>query len=229
MDRRLIATAVVSLAIGAIGGFKFAERKLTKEFEMAVDAEREASRRLYMNVPDNQRFETPQQAVEELVLVEEAREALATYRGEQPEREPVAYHKIKTSQVKVEKKAQEEKPEPVQEENIFAIEEKEGDIVVISDEAFHQGFENYDQVPVTYYTLDDVLCDLQDDKIDDRLYTIGPDALKHFGFLSGDENIVHVRNHKLRMDFEITRVIGSYTQMVHGMEPAGPRPSQSGG
>jgi uncharacterized protein YneF (UPF0154 family) len=224
---RLIATAVVCLAVGAVGGYKYAEKRLMAEFEEAVDAERNAARAMYSGkVAPNQPFATPQEAVEELIEAE-AKEALASYRGEP--KEPVAYHKIKPSTMKFEKKEAEAKPDPIQEENIFAMEQEVGDIHVISLQEFESGESDYDQSTLTYWALDKILADEQDEKIEDVAGTIGDEALNQFGLRSGDPNVVHVRNKKLEHEFEIVRSESSWAEEVHGMGAPPERPSQHGG
>lgn len=212
-------------ALGAVAGFRLAEKRLTEQFNTQVDVEREAARALYNAPVKNQVFSTPQEAVEELILVEEA---LKTYRGEQEPKEPIAYHKIRPSTVEFEKAAEVVKPDPVQEQNIFAINEEPGEIEVISLAEFESGETGFDQPTLNYYVEDDVLATIEDEKIEDREGTIG-DALDHFGWKSDDPNVVHVRNNKIQLEFEICRVEGSWAMEAHGMTPAGDRPSQSGG
>lgn len=214
-------------ALGAVAGAKIVEKRLTEEFNSAVDAERAAARALYGKPAENQQFASPQEAVEELILPEVAEEALKSYRGKPSE--PIAYHKIKPSSMKFEKEAVPEKPAPIQEDNIFAANEEIGEISLISLLDFSSGESGYETTSLNYYAGDKVLSTLEDEKIEDVDGTIGPDALEHFGMLSDDPNVVYVRNKKLQIDFEVLRNDGAWIEEAHGLTPAGDRPSQSGG
>jgi hypothetical protein len=60
-----------------------------------------------------------------------------------------------------------------------------------------------------YFEEDDVLVDSRDSMIDNKEYMIGENALERFGYLSGDPNVVYVRNERLGMDFEIVKHKGA--------------------
>jgi hypothetical protein len=229
-SRSSLFTGGVFLAGGILGsvvGFKLAERRLMREFDEAVAEvtakERSAARRMYAA---KQPFPSPEEAVERLVPAE-VEEILDDYRSQEP-REQVAYHKIKTSQIEVEKAAAVEKPPPVVEENIFAINEEPGEIVVISQAEYENEESGYMQGTMTFYAEDRVLADADDERIEDVLGTVGELALDRFGHLTEHANHVYVRNNHLRLEFEIVRDSGSYWRSVHQMEPVTDRPSQGG-
>lgn len=83
-----------------------------------------------------------------------------------------------------------------------------------------QEHEAYDEVTVTYYEEDDVLCHESDEVIDeaDRERLIGEASLEQFGHGSGDSSIVYVRNDVLKCDFEVVRSPNSYAEEVHGFQ-----------
>ena len=98
-----------------------------------------------------------------------------------------------------------------------------GDIppMTISEEQF-ENEHIYEKHYINYYDVDDVF-EENDAKLDDPYYL--------FGFVSGkemfspdrvvnreDPEICHVRNFKTSSDFEITRVHGSYSQMIEDGE-----------
>lgn len=60
--------------------------------------------------------------------------------------------------------------------------------------------EGYDKANLTYYA-DGVLADEEDEIVDDVEGTVGEDSLNHFGEYEDDS--VHVRNHRLKTDYEI--------------------------
>lgn len=97
---------------------------------------------------------------------------------------------------------------------------------VISQEEFYRNELDFEQVSVEYYMVDDVLVDERSQPVGDADKMVG-DSVNHFGFKSGDPNIVYVRNEELEVDFEIKRNTGSYSEEVAGFveddEPGRPR------
>lgn len=84
--------------------------------------------------------------------------------------------------------------------------------------------EQYDKISITYYDGD---CTLVDDKgkpLTDVVYYLGSDPPDAFGVSSENPNVMHVRNEKLAVDFEVTLDQGSYVGDVlnYGV-PGAPR------
>lgn len=77
---------------------------------------------------------------------------------------------------------------------------------------------DYQTVTLTYYTVDDVLCDHRDDIIDpdERDNVIGEGNLDRFGHGSGDASIVYIRNDKLELVYEVVKSPNSFAEEVHG-------------
>lgn len=215
---RLIATAAVSLVVGAAIGYKYAEKKLVsglmEEFEERLERETNSLRR--MHKPD---YESPQDMVEKL-YGEGIVEVVKEYQGE--ERKPVAYDKIRVSGVPIGDKAVEE----IVERTIFEAADDRGEIHVISAQEHEENKPGYEQVTWSYYAKDGVITDVHEDRIEDYAKYIGNDALLRFGEVSGDENLVHVRNEIIMVDYEIVRSLGSYREEVLGEEMPPERPSQ---
>lgn len=213
----LIATAVASAGAGGFAGYKYAERQLVRAFEERLDQETLAMRRLYgaMKKEKDATEEALDQVEAELAssTPPEVQVLLDEYAGEK--KEPVAYHKIKTSDVKVNKKEKELFVRPV-----FQQDENRGPIHVISLQEHEENEPSYQQVTLTWYAGDETLTDEREDIIEDYTNVIGEHALGRFGDLSEDENVVHVRNNVLMVDYEIIRSKGTYQQEVLGEEPA---------
>lgn len=89
---------------------------------------------------------------------------------------------------------------------------------VISPEEFGEVF-GYETVNLSFYAGDNVLTDELDDIIYDVEGTVGLDFADHFGEYEDDS--VHVRNDKLKIDYEILLDPSSYEALV------GNRPHQS--
>lgn len=71
-------------------------------------------------------------------------------------------------------------------------------------------------IQLTWYMGDEVLADEKDEHIPIPESVVGDRALKSFGHGSRDENIVFVRNDKLDIDIEVSRVEGKYTEQALG-------------
>lgn len=70
---------------------------------------------------------------------------------------------------------------------------------------------------LTYFDQDETLSDDSDEIISSVDEVIGEGTLDRFGELSGDPDMVYVRNSHIGVDYEITRVMDSYKISVAGM------------
>lgn len=77
--------------------------------------------------------------------------------------------------------------------------------------------EEYDDTELIYYSGDDVLCDVDNKIVDNKDLVVGLPNLNRFGHGSGDKNTVFIRNEKLTLDIEVSRMDGSYAEEVHGI------------
>lgn len=89
---------------------------------------------------------------------------------------------------------------------------------VISRDSYENEHLSFYKESLVYFVEDDVLCDDQDSKVEDREKFIGTEALNSFGEGSDDEDIVYVRNLQKGMDFEIVREYQSYKENVLGIK-----------
>lgn len=85
---------------------------------------------------------------------------------------------------------------------------------LISLQEFHETKDDWDKSSLVYYEGDDTLTEENDRPIDDIEYLIGERHLDFFGLRSGDPNQVYVRSPQVSTDYEITRNIGYYTEIV---------------
>lgn len=88
----------------------------------------------------------------------------------------------------------------------------------------------YDEITLTYYEGDDVLCDERDEVIGnpDRDRMVGETNLERFGHGSNNDHVVYIRNDKLEAQYEIVRSPNSYAKEVHGFEHADTRRPRRG-
>lgn len=86
---------------------------------------------------------------------------------------------------------------------------------VIHKDEFWREEMGYSQTTLTYYVGDDILVDQEDVPVYNHSEATG--ELK-FGHGSGDQNVVYIRNDRLRAEYEIIRDRGSYEQVVLGLQ-----------
>ena len=88
-------------------------------------------------------------------------------------------------------------------------------ITIIGMSDFANSQYEYEQVTLTYYT-DDIVTDEQDNPINEPEKFLGDEALVSFGLNDTDENVVYVRNHDTKTEYEIIHARCSYSpQKVH--------------
>jgi len=80
---------------------------------------------------------------------------------------------------------------------------------------------DYDEGTLTYYEIDDVLCNELDEVIGagaERDLVIGEANLDKFGHGSNDAHIVYIRNDRLESQYEVVLSPNSYAEEVHGFD-----------
>lgn len=83
---------------------------------------------------------------------------------------------------------------------------------VIDARDYSETCTTYDKIFLAYYTLDDVLCDENEDIVDiDE--TVGWDCFK----VLDTQNTCWIRNEAINTDFEVVNVRSSYAETVHGI------------
>jgi hypothetical protein len=87
---------------------------------------------------------------------------------------------------------------------------------IIHQDEFSQKEEGYGQVTLTYYAVDAVLTDEDEQPIDDQDEVVGLDNLSNFGHGADDYHVVYVRNDRLQLDYEVCLVAASYEETVQG-------------
>lgn len=129
--------------------------------------------------------------------------------AEEREKDRIAYESIAKryqASEKVDPAEKESPPEDDDEEEIFTVSEEETET-----------YDNFENISLTYYAEDDILCDDGEQVIEDPEAVIG-DALTKFGMNSGYPDTVYVINKRVRAIFEVLMVEGSYQELVLGMK-----------
>ena len=228
----LVAALAVGLGIGGFIAYKVAVKRTQARYELIVTEEVEAAKHFYARINKNE-YPTPESAVQALVP-EDVSAAVNSYQG----RQKVAYNRPDTLVEEVVETVEITKnvftsgdssewaaePDGWDYDTEMANRQEFPDKpYVIKSEEFLSNEENHEQVTLTFYRGDDTLTDEREDPIDNQSYTVGEDNLDKFGYGSGDENIVYIRNLKLGMDFEIILNKGKYHEEVLGMHPSDTR------
>lgn len=221
----LIVTAVGSLAAGFAIGYKVAEKRISAQFEQRLEKETAGMREFYQVA--RKPYATPQEAAAALMTEEVPESETPTA---ETANNKVAYHKIVKTEYAPEDDPEEElaveaevgpRPEEVH-QNVFV----DGAPILISQEEFMENESEYVQGNLTYYKTDAVLADEKDDVIEDRDAVIGDNNLARFGDPrngSSDPNIIHVRNPRLQMEFEVCLSENSYRREVLGIDEPLPK------
>lgn len=214
---KIVGASVLGLAAGAAVGYKIAEKRLAAEFEERLAQETAEMRVFYSSV--KQKYDTPQEAVKD--LIEEVPEEPVV---EDPRVNPqkIAYHKIvKTEAYKEAESDENEEGAAVAAEeeirhNVFVTKPDPDKPYVISQEEFMANESGHNQVTLTYYEKGGVLTDERDDILDDATNMVGEWFASSFGEGSSDDSVVHVRNDKIGIEFEICKSERSYEEDVLG-------------
>lgn len=77
--------------------------------------------------------------------------------------------------------------------------------------------DHYSKVTLQFFMEDDTLIDDQEVPIENADDVVGLENLDRFGWRSGDNNVLYVRNDRLRADYEILHNMGSFGEAVHGV------------
>lgn len=243
-----IASSVASLAIGATAGYFYAKRKLKRKYEEYADQQiAEARRKLKMLYKQGEFSKPPTAAPDDaeddlLPIMDEAVTAILTpvLAKYDPPRQFTVPHQNNGHTVP--SNDEDEAPlETSREEhwNVFErqlnmaddTEEQypvpepriEGKPYVISTAEFNADDRGYQQVTLTSYA-DGALVQ-EGDPSEEMLViedVIGPNALKYFGWDPDEPNVVHVRNDRLRIDYEVIKDERRFGIDMLGLAPGNP-------
>lgn len=242
----LFGVFVVGVAGGTGLGYFLAARKLGKEFDARLEVEVQEAKEFYASynkVTLTGEPLTPQQVMDQRHGVGAAAEAVREYQGmterstvEDDEMDETQIRKIEDARVHSISIDKEVAPgggeitevvETRQSRNVFTDpdfdfeEEKKHRTkrkpYIITHDEFYANEEDYEQSSLTYYEMDDTLCDEADKPIENTDTIVGDDHLVRFGAGSKDPKIVFVRNERLETDYEIVKSTGSYLEEVLGM------------
>lgn len=240
VQTKIIAGGVCIFGAGGAGGYFVAKKRLEARYAALAQEEIDSVREAFTNQQKLDKegvFATPQEAAEALAVpidpdILENVEIIATNGYAQgvfdtgdddnttvvvdtPEGEGVT---VKIGTVNIFEQRDESEPT---EASLWDHADYEGseEPYEIPVGFFMQNAGDIEQICLTYYEEDNVLVDDRDQPVPDIEGVVGTANLDQFGHLSQDENIVYVRNEKMRADYEVSRHPGSYAVEVLGMTP----------
>ena len=198
-----IYISVLGYGLGALVGWYTTKTYYQKKAEEEI----ESVKKIYNQKPDHKKFveEMAKMEVEknkivdrEMAKIKEENEAVMTDYS----RISKSYSPSKLDNV----------PEEVPENSLnddYTVkgEDVEIEYGIVSVDSFQNDYPEFDKISLTYYEELDILFDDRDQAIDDP-DLIDYQALKFFGYLSEDPQIVYVRNLNREADYEIIRKSG---------------------
>jgi hypothetical protein len=221
------------VALGGGIGYKFSVSQLDDKYNELMEEEIARTRKFYERVHKAGDFETPAGAAEAMgvdIPLEEAADALAGYQGK------VDYTKFYAHELSLNL---DENPfvkaagipseeaivvgEPI-EQNVFDQAEDIGFTKRDPDKPyqitmleFAENETDYEQLSATYFAGDNVLTDDQDQPVDpmEPVVGFGRDAAVNVDRFGG-QNVIYVRNERLKTDYEVNKSDGKYAYEVAG-------------
>lgn len=88
---------------------------------------------------------------------------------------------------------------------------------IVHQDEFAQNEPEHSQVTFTYYAVDSILTDEDEEKIRNPDQIVGLKNLQNFGHGADDFHVVYIRNDRLELDFEVCLVAASYAETVQGL------------
>lgn len=239
MNIKIIGGFVLGAALGAGAGYWYASKRLEANYEELAKEEIEHAKIYYKKLNKVDEFSTATnaathlnvEAIKEDVEQELKKEDLrasgtiimgARY-GQVPKQQPTttmtSRKRKKTPQVvNVFDQAQDDGFTP---EWRAEMAERSTDTPYIVSVAEHMENEySYTQCTLTWYIMDGVLADENDDEIEDLEASVGRKNLNRFGHMSEDPKVVYVRNERQEIDYEILLHGASYAEVVAGFVSA---------
>lgn len=231
--------SVISAAAGAAAGFGVAVKVLEQKFQDQLATEILDAKAYYQEQYSTPTFVAEEPAPDEASLLQGIREA-TDFMDRMPV-DPVG--QALSAQRSYEANEEENQTEPGDPRppapvvvNIFSNPVPAGEDVldalqatrdpsepyIITKEEFYQNDPDHEQKKFTYWEGDDVLVDDQEElnPVEDIERVVGEENLMRFGYGSGDEHVLYVRNETLDppLDLHITRSTGKYKVEVMALD-----------
>jgi hypothetical protein len=202
-------TAGTTLALGAVSGYLFAKRTLEPEYVAIATQEIEEAKEYYSRLYKKDEFANPVELAEALAEDLENVETAIESQIIDDVLESLEY----SSDSKM------PTPEDIENEALareIKLAKEHGHPHLLDREEYLRNESGFTQTTLTYFEEDDILVDQDDIVIPEIDDMIGLGQLSRFGVLSGDNNIIYVRNIRQEIEFEVVRNKGNYAKDVLG-------------
>lgn len=234
----LALTAVLSAGVGAGAGILAYARVVEAQFQERLQAEIQEAKVFYQEMYSTPTFVAEEPSPNESALLERVREATDEHDGPPVDLVGQALSAMSTYDPEASEEEEEllARKSPVVVNNIFTNATPPGEEVlgalmadrdpskpyIITKNEYFQNEPDNEQIAFTYWEGDDVLVDdrYEFQPIEDHELVAGEDNLLRFGYGSGDENIVYIRNEAVDppMDLVITKSTGKYAVEVMAID-----------
>lgn len=200
-------SSVISLAAGAAGGYLVAQKRLEKRYNDLAEKEIAAAKAYYSRMYKQDDYADPVELAKkhEPDKRKEELEEVQTIMGEQ------GYISEPESRVLT--------PEQLEQEllDMTILEDQQQDrpYVIDRDDWFDQDA-GYEHITLRYFEADDLLVGSDKSVMEDIDGVIGIANLGRFGYKSGDNTVVYVRNEEHQTDYEVVLDKGSYARDMLG-------------
>ena len=216
------------IAVGGIFGYRLGVRRTKAKAMQEAEAEIDSMREQFRQRDLARQNEADKKVREEEGWDYEAtvkpysgpNEAVVDYTkpGERPLPPPVPVQEPKPVFVPVPPRVLDETIDGWNYADEFAKRRAGKPYVIHEDEFTNDNLPSHAITTYTYYQVDGVVADEDGSRLPNVAETIG-DALNRFGHGAGDPNVVFVRNDKLQLQIEITRLPNeSYEESVEGLQ-----------
>lgn len=223
INQKIVLFTLGGVAVGAAGGYIYADKKLKKHYDAIVEEEIASVKDTYHLLTKQGKYQDDREATKEYLSRLDELQYLATQEEDEEDEEeletngstPYIPEPDDAKPLKV-------KPVVVQAANVGHVvdvmsEPRDPKVpYLISTEEFMNEGEDNEKITINYYAEDDTLADERDEVIPDVEGTVGLKNLSRWGDGSDSEFSVYVRNERLRTDFEVLREDTSYAKMMMG-------------
>ncbi len=229
----IFACSATSAALAGFAGYVAADKQLEKKYEAHLEVEIQKAKELYQEM-----YSKPavlviddEEAPEDSLLDQVSTESQTRYVEVE---DPIAKALDAVHRYQPTDEDEDGRPSPIVIQNVFEsghtapgeevlealLAERDSEKpYIITKEEFLTADPEYRQERFTYYEGDDILVmDSEEYHPVDNDVVAGEDNLYRFGYGSGDEWVLYIRNEELEMDLHITKSTGKYAVEVMALD-----------
>lgn len=228
----VVVATVVSTATGSAGGYIFAKKRLEKKYMEMAQEQIEAAKIFYSQKSKSGEYADPidlaakyadedDMSEEDRALMLEVKEAL-----EELQYNPSAEVRVvaEVEQIEVTESIKKNMFDTHEESEVVLdfdlddeLEKKaKGEPYILEEEEYLEGASEYKQHALVWYEGDGVLASDEDDSVIQNVKRAIGEGNLRFGYGTKQQNLVYIRNDRLRAEYEITRSREKYSVVVGG-------------